>query len=78
MRIERDFEVQFRFKNGLRGRNLERENSLETLDLISDLVSLMWKMDLKDDFGQKNGWGIRFMNQFESKTSGNDGFWSEK
>ena len=38
----------------------------------------MRKIDLKDDFGHKNGWGISFMNQFESKMSGNDGFWSEK
>ena len=78
MRIERDFEVQFWLKNELRGRNLERENSLETLGLISDLVSLIWKMDLEDDFGHKNGWGIRFMNRFESKKSGKDEFWSEK
>ena len=51
---------------------------VETLDLISNPVILRLKMDLKDDFRHKNGWGIRFMSQFELKTSGSNGFWSKR
>ena len=39
---------------------------------------LRLKKDLKDDFGHKNGWGINFMDRFESKMSGSSGFWSER
>ena len=38
----------------------------------------MVKMDLEDDFGQKNGWGMSFMNRVGLKTDENDGFWGEK
>ena len=38
---------------------------------------LRLKLDLKDNFGHKNGWGISFTNRLESKTSGIEGFWRE-
>ena len=41
-------------------------------------MSFMMKMDFKDDFRHKNGWGIIYMNQFGLKTNENDGFWNEK
>ena len=64
-------------KNGLRVKNLERENLAQNLGWNPDLEFWMLKMEVRDGFEWIKWWRMIFLTQFDVKMEENDGFWSE-